>query len=70
MKRIYLMLLLLVIPGCMKTPVDDQSVIVKVHYFQDKRTRLCFAYWLDNTGCITQVPCNQAQPLLDNDWGH
>lgn len=68
MKRIYLLLLLLVVPGCMKSPVDDSTVTKQVHYFLDKRTGLCFAYWAESPGCITQVPCTEVKALLDNDW--
>lgn len=54
--------------SCMKSPVSDQVVSKQVHYFQDKRTHLCYAYWAESTGCFTMVPCNQVSALLDNDW--
>jgi len=68
--KTWIMLLLvgLALVGCMKAPVTDKQVTANVHYFQDKRTHLCFAYWEDSTGCITQVPCVNVQAGLDNDW--
>jgi hypothetical protein len=67
---ILFLLLVSLLTGCIKSPVDDQVVAKQVGYFQDKRTGLCFAYMKDTMGGFTMVPCNQVKPLLDNDWSH
>lgn len=59
---------LCLLSGCIKSLVNDQQVSKNLGYFQDKRTHLCFAYWKDAGGCITQVPCINVQAGLDNDW--
>lgn len=53
--------------GCGPTAhVSDEDVTKNLHYFQDKRTHLCYAYW--KGGAITCVPCEQAQPMVENSW--
>ncbi len=44
---------IILLSGCIKSPVDDQVVAKQVGYFQDKRTGLCFAYMKDTMGGFT-----------------
>lgn len=68
MKNILLLCVLgLMVTACgPRSPISDEAVNKNLHYFQDKRTHICFAYW--DGGPVTAVPCEQVTALIENSW--
>ena len=68
MKSITLLLLTVALAGCIRSPATDDTQ-KSIHYMQDKRTGLCFAYTNGYCGVVVaQVPCDKVQSLVENPW--